>query len=70
MWAELIKLWKANGLLQEAWNQSFKMLEICHEMFNESVRVLRETDGKDVTESVRRKDITVNKFEREVRRKI
>jgi len=70
MWQELIKLWKSHGLLEEAWNQSFEMLGICHEMFLEGVRVLRETEGDDINKEIRKKDKTVNKFEREVRRKI
>ena len=35
MWHELIKLWKSNNLLDEAWNRSYEMLGICQEMFDE-----------------------------------
>jgi phosphate uptake regulator len=70
MWHDLIKLWKSNNLLDEAWNRSFEMLEICQEMFYEGVRVLRDTDGGDINKEIRKKDKTVNKYERKVRREI
>ncbi|HID40098.1 MAG TPA: hypothetical protein EYP36_11370 [Calditrichaeota bacterium] len=70
MWHELIKLWKAHNLLEEAWNQSFDMLSICQEMFLHGVQVLREEDGKSISPDVRKKDKQVNKYEREVRRKV
>ena len=70
MWHELIKLWKSNNLLDDAWNRSYEMLGICREMFDEGVRVLRETDGGDINKEIRKKDKTVNKYERKVRREI
>lgn len=70
MWAKLKNIWKSDNLLQEAWNQSFEMLEICKEMFLEAMRVLRETRDTKVNEEIRQKDKTVNKFEREVRKKV
>jgi len=70
MWQELIRIWKSHNLLDEAWNRSYEMIEICQEMFDEGVRVLRETDGGDINREIRKKDKTVNKYERKVRREI
>jgi len=70
MWHELIKLWKSNNLLDAGWNQSYEMIEICNEMFLEGIRVLRSTDSGFINKDIRKKDKKVNKFEREVRRKI
>jgi Na+/phosphate symporter len=70
MWDKLKKFWKSDNLLDEAWKQSYHMIEICQEMFLEAIRVLRETHTTDVDEKIRQKDKTVNKFEREVRKKV
>lgn len=69
MWKELIELWKADNLLQQALNQSYEMLNIAHEMFQKAVESLRQTDT-DVDIETRKKDKILNKYEREVRRKV
>jgi phosphate uptake regulator len=69
MWKELIDLWKSDNLLKQALDQSYKMLDIDHEMFKEAVKSLRHTDA-DVDVKTRKKDKLVNKYEREVRRKV
>ena len=70
MWRELLKLWKQDNLLKQAWDQSFEMLKIAQEMFLESVRILRESDEVEMIQEVKKKDKLVNKYEREVRRKV
>ncbi len=70
MWKELIKAWRSHSLLDEAWRESFEMLEIDRRMFGEAVRVLRESDGCDVDQDIRKLDKKVNKYERDVRRKV
>ena len=70
MWAKLKNFWKSQNLLDEAWTESFKMLNICHEMFLEAIRILRESKDTEVDEKIRRKDKIVNKLERSVRKKV
>ncbi|MFC2173287.1 PhoU domain-containing protein [Acidobacteriota bacterium] len=70
MLKKLANLWKADNLLQQAWDQSFEMLEIDRAMFLESVRILRESDDANFRQEIREKDKIVNKYEREVRRKV
>ncbi|MCD4665068.1 MAG: hypothetical protein K8R68_07330 [Bacteroidales bacterium] len=70
MLKELINLWMSDDLLQQSWNQSYKMLEIDRKMFLEAVRILRESDDTDVNREIRNKDKLVNEYEREVRRKV
>ena len=70
MWSMLKNFWQSDNLLDEAWNQSFQMLKICDEMFEEAIRVLRHTKKTDVNEAIRKKDKKVNKYEREVRKKV
>ena len=70
MWKEIINLWRSDDLLQQAWNESFEMIEIAQEMYVEAVRILRESDDTVVNKEIRQKDKEVNKYEQEVRRKV
>ncbi len=70
MWKQIIRAWKSNSLLDQAWHESFEMLEIDRQMFLEAVRVLRESDDAALNEDIRKLDKKVNKYEREVRRKV
>jgi len=70
MWQELLKLWKSDNLLEQAWEMSYEMVDISHQMFLESIRALREAEHDKVNEEIRKKDKIINKYEREVRRKV
>ena len=70
MWRELINMWKSHNLLDQAWKESFKMLEIDKRMYVEAVRILRDSDDLELNEDIRKLDIKVNKYERDVRRKV
>ena len=66
----LIDIWRSDDLLKQAWDESFEMLDIDQEMFLEAIRILRETDGTQVDQEIRRKDKIINRYEQEVRRKV
>ena len=70
MWRKLISMWSSDNLLEQAWQQSFEMLEITHEMFLEAIRVLRESDDTIIKREIRDKDKVVNVYQQEVRRKV
>lgn len=70
MWKELLNLWKSDNLLVQAWDESFKMLEIAREMYLEAVRILRESDDTEINKEIRQKDKQVNAYEQDVRRKV
>ncbi len=70
MWRKLIDMWKSDNLLDQAWQQSFEMLEITHEMFLEAIEVLRESSEPNLTREIREKDRIVNVYQQEVRRKV
>ena len=70
MWNKLKNLWKEDNLLDEGWKQSYDMLKICQEMFEEAYRVLRKTKQGEFNGAIRKKDKKVNKYEREVRKKV
>jgi phosphate transport system protein len=70
MWEKLKNFWKADNLLKEAWSESFEMLNIGQEMFVEAQRVLRQTKDNKINEDIRKKDKLINKYERQVRKKV
>ena len=67
---ELIELWRSDNLLTQALNDSNVMIESTYEMFKESVRSLRESDGGEMAMDIYEKDKMVNEYEQEVRRKV
>jgi phosphate uptake regulator len=70
MWKQLIKMWTSDNLMEEAWKESFEMLEITHEMFLEAMRILRESDDTIIRKEIRDKDRVVNEYLQDVRRKV
>ncbi len=70
MWKELLDSWRNDNLLNQAWRESYRALEISDEMFREAVRILRESDDTEVDPKVRKKDKQINKYQRAVRRKV
>jgi len=70
MWKELLASWRNDNLLNQAWRESYRALEISDEMFREAVRILRESDDTKVDPKVRKKDKQINKYQRAVRRKV
>ena len=67
---ELIELWRSDNSLTQALNESHVMLESTYEMFKESVRSLRQSDTGEMKLDVYEKDQMVNRYERDVRRKV
>jgi len=49
MWKELLKLWKSDNLLQQAWEQSFEMPELDYEAAGFALKLLslEKVDGRD-----------------------
>jgi len=67
---ELLELWRSDNLLTQALNASHSMLESTEEMFDASVKSLRQSDSGEMGVNVYEKDQIVNKYERKVRRKV
>jgi phosphate transport system protein len=70
MWRTLINMWKAHNLLDQAWQQSSKMLEITYEMFVEAIEVLKTGENVSLKRDIHNKDQIVNEYMQDVRRKV
>lgn len=67
---DIIKLWKTEDLLSVAWNQSYEMLELSREIFNQAVKFLRKGENIDTLKALKKRDKEINAFQIEVRRKV
>lgn len=70
MLKELISVFKSDSLLDRAYERSFEMLDLTHQMFTEAKNVLRNTDSNKIDIDINDEDIKVNKFQREVRKDV
>jgi len=70
MFSEFIKVWKKKNLTSETVDQALKMLMKTREMFVESVWSLRESDTGELRFDVYKHDKFINKFERDIRKKL
>ena len=57
MLKDLIKIWKSDDLLVQAWNNSFEMLQLSREMFIQSVKMLREHNKEKTLIALKREEI-------------
>ncbi len=70
MWENLIQVWKSDNLLEEAWNESFNMLDTTYKMFDEASTILRTGKKHSLTAEIRKRDKLVNQYMQDVRRKV
>lgn len=70
MFDKFKELFASENLLDDAFNTTLKMLEYDHKMFDASRQTLRESDTDELPFDIRKTDRKINKYEREVRRKV
>jgi len=70
MWKELIKIWKRDDLLIQAWDNSFEMLQLSREIFIQSIIMLRKKGNEKTILALKKRDKEINEYQREVRRKV
>jgi len=70
MLKELLAIFKKDSKLDEAFQQSYEMLDITKDMFLKAKRSLRETETNELDTSIYQQDKRINKFERLVRRDV
>ncbi len=70
MWKELIKIWKSDDLLVQAWDNSYEMLQLSREMFIQSVQMIRRHSKEKTLIALKKRDKEINEFHRDIRRKV
>ncbi|MDP6533577.1 MAG: PhoU domain-containing protein [Candidatus Marinimicrobia bacterium] len=67
---DFINLWKKEDLLSQAWNQSYEMLVLSHDIFQQAVTYLHEGENIETLKALKKRDKEINEFQRVVRRKV
>jgi phosphate uptake regulator len=70
MWKELIQLFKKDNLFEQAYREAAKMLDTDAAMYDASVEALRHKDTAEVNLDIHNADKSVNRSERDVRKKV
>ena len=70
IFTEIISVWRKEDLLSEAWEKSLEMLDLSHNMFVKAVKKSKRQESLSVLKQLKNRDKEINKYQREVRRKI
>ena len=70
MYKELLKIFKSNSLYDQALDACYEMLDTDLTMYSSSIKSLRESNTSNIDIDIYSMDININKFERDVRRKV
>ena len=70
LFKDVINLWKANDLLSQSWDESYKMLNLSHEIFQQALIYLRNGENIDTLKTLKKRDKEINEYQRDVRRKV
>ena len=66
----LVNIWKSEDSLSQAWRSSNEMLTISHVMFTDSIEALRSGEKNKVIKSIKQRDTDINKYQRDIRKKV
>lgn len=67
---DIVKLWNSDDLLSRAWDESYKMMVLSNEIFDQAVKYLREGENEETIRALKKRDIEINLFQKDVRRKV
>ncbi len=67
---EIVNLWKSEDLLSQAWDESYKMMMLSNEMFTQAIKYLREGENDETIRMLKKRDVEINTFQRDVRKKV
>lgn len=67
---DIVKLWNSDDLLSQAWDESYKMMVLSNEIFTQAIKYLREGENMDTIKALKKRDIEINTFQKDVRRKV
>ena len=70
LFKDIINLWKAEDLLSQSWDESYKMLNLSHEIFQQAINYLKNGGNIDTLKALKKRDKEINEFHRDVRRKV
>ena len=70
LFRDIVKLWNSDDLLSQAWDESYEMMVLSNQIFNKAIRYLRENEDLDAIKALKKRDVEINLFQKDVRRKV
>jgi len=70
VFSDIVKLWNADDLLSQAWEESYSMMMLSNEIFTKAIQYLREGKNDEAIRKLKKRDIEINIFQKNVRRKV
>ena len=70
LFRDIVKLWNSDDLLSQAWDESYEMMILSNQIFNKAIRYLRENEELDAIKALKKRDVEINLFQKDVRRKV
>ena len=70
LFKDIVKLWNSDDLLSQAWDESYDMMVLSNEIFTKAIKYLRENEDIEAIRALKKRDVEINLFQKEVRRKV
>ena len=70
LFKDIVKLWKSEDLLSQAWSESYEMMLLSNEIFTQAISYLREGENIKSIKALKKRDSEINSFQKDVRRKV
>ena len=70
LFKDIVKLWNSDDLLSQAWDESYDMMVLSNEIFNKAIKYLRRNEKIDAIKILKKRDMEINLFQKNVRRKV
>ena len=67
---DIIKIWKYDSLLSQAWDDSISMLKLSHDIFIKSIDSFNSHDSVEEIKALKKEDRKINDYQMTVRRKV
>ncbi|MDC1037590.1 PhoU domain-containing protein [Candidatus Marinimicrobia bacterium] len=67
---DIVKLWNSDDLLSQAWDESYKMMVLSNEIFNQAIKYLRNGENKETIIALKKRDMEINAYQKNVRIKV
>ena len=67
---DIIKIWKSDSLLSQAWDDSISMLKLSHDIFIKSIDSFNSYDSVEEIKALKKEDRKINDYQMTVRRKV
>lgn len=70
LFKDIVSLWNSDDLLSQAWDESYEMMVLSNQIFNQAIKYLRKNEDLEVVKALKKRDSEINLFQKDVRRKV